>query len=117
MSDTKASMLSMFLYIIKQELLGLIRPIRNRCRCPKCKAVGTYKPHGYLTGNSRESGRRWLCKWCGYYYGLIDGKFKERAAFIDPDGKCWRIEDWYEEIPVDAYTPREKLENANPFFG
>ena len=80
--NIKANFIEKFLYIVKQELIGLIRPIRNRCRCPKCRSIGTYKPHGFLTGDSKASGRRWICKWCGYYYGLIDGDFKTRDPFI-----------------------------------
>lgn len=49
-------------------LIGL----RDRLRCPKCRAVGTYKPHGgivdRLAGDKRAV-RRWMCKHCGLYYG------------------------------------------------
>ncbi len=47
-------------------------PIRDRLRCPSCKAVGTWKPHGSLVARwiyKDISVRRWLCKWCGYYTG------------------------------------------------
>lgn len=33
--------------------------------CPRCAAVGTFKPRE--AGNGRP--RRWLCKYCGLYFG------------------------------------------------
>jgi hypothetical protein len=47
--------------------------MRDRLRCPSCKAVGTWKPHGTLTarwGKDHDRPvRRWMCKWCGLYVG------------------------------------------------
>lgn len=59
-------------------LIGL----RDRLRCPKCRAVGTWKPHGgwldklsdwrtglkamLLPGVRYATERRWVCKYCGY---------------------------------------------------
>lgn len=59
-------------------LIGL----RDRLRCPKCRAVGTWKPHGGLFDNlwgwwtdqrrkllpnvPYATSRRWICKYCGY---------------------------------------------------
>jgi hypothetical protein len=71
--------------------------LRDRLRCPKCSAVGTYKPHGgwcdlfnewrtnfelkLLPGVVRATSRRWMCKYCGYcrdehgeHYGAPNGK-------------------------------------------
>lgn len=45
--------------------------MRDRLRCPRCTAVGTWKPHGYWS--AKRAGdrpvRRWLCKCCGLYNG------------------------------------------------
>jgi hypothetical protein len=42
--------------------------LRDRLRCPRCKAVGTWKPHGgWLDYPDKGPRRRWLCKWCGWY--------------------------------------------------
>jgi len=46
-------------------LFLIVTRLRDRLRCPECKAVGTYKLHA--PGNGRPW--RWLCKWCGYYDG------------------------------------------------
>jgi len=50
--------------------------LRDRLRCPRCKSVGAWKPHGgqfdLSNGRLDEDGRavkRWLCKWCGLYVG------------------------------------------------
>ncbi len=44
--------------------------LRDRLRCPQCKAVGTWKPHGgFLDFEDVRKVRRWMCKWCGYYRG------------------------------------------------
>ena len=44
--------------------------LRDRLRCPACKAIGTWKPHGgILDREDTRRVRRWLCKWCGHYIG------------------------------------------------
>jgi rubredoxin len=46
--------------------------LRDRLRCPACRAVGTYKPHGGRLDTARgdvRGVRRWMCKCCGLYYG------------------------------------------------
>jgi hypothetical protein len=62
-------------------LIGL----RDRLRCPKCKAIGTWKPHGgwcdriydwwtsnralaaaFAAGAKYATDRRWVCKYCGH---------------------------------------------------
>jgi hypothetical protein len=44
--------------------------LRDRLRCPDCKAVGTWKPHGGIFDRAdTRNVPRWLCKWCGYYIG------------------------------------------------
>lgn len=44
---------------------------RGRYRCPRCKSVGTWNPHGGLVDARRDLRhvRRWMCKWCGLYRG------------------------------------------------
>lgn len=70
-------------------LLGL----RDRLRCPRCRAVGSYKPHGgWLDTGDKRGIRRWLCKWCGYYHDAI------RVALCGVgDGQwefCWELTNW-----------------------
>lgn len=44
--------------------------LRDRLRCPQCRAVGTWKPHGgWLDTQDERKVRRWMCKWCGHYLG------------------------------------------------
>ena len=92
--------------------------IGHRFKCPKCDAIGTWNPHGGIVGDSRGSGRRYLCKWCGYYIGqpFKQKEIIEREAFIDENYGGWRIIDWYEgaRTPRDAYIPKDKIK-ANPW--
>ena len=95
-------------------IIGYI--VGYRFKCPKCKAIGTWNPHGGIVGDSRASGRRYLCKWCGYYLGQPLGQREiiERQAFIDEDYKGWRIADWYTKTPAETYVPKDKIK-ANPW--
>lgn len=71
-------------------LLGL----RDRLRCPECRAVGTWKPHGSWWDVRRgdiRGARRWLCKCCGLYLGP-EGKAycwpsAESRVWMLPDGE------------------------------
>lgn len=48
--------------------IGRLTGLRDRCRCPKCAAVGTWKPHGGWFDFGDVAGRlRWMCKCCGWY--------------------------------------------------
>ena len=92
-------------------LIGL----RDRLRCPKCKAVGTWKPHGgWLDLEDSEGNRRWLCKWCGYYRHPV---LSEDQAEVQ-DGR-WVV---FAKTEIPAVicrtpsTPRE-LTRANPWKG
>lgn len=73
--------------------LPIARFFRDRLRCPKCKAIGTFKPYGGLfdrlfytftpSRKMKKHGRpfkkrlrtffnhkvRFVCKWCGYFEG------------------------------------------------
>lgn len=45
--------------------------LRKRLECPRCEAIGTWKPHGSRRAQREgdRPARRWLCKWCGLYLG------------------------------------------------
>lgn len=101
------------------ELCSALRVIgmRDRLRCPECRAVGTYKPHGgwldRVAGDKRAV-RRWMCKYCGLYYG------PEGRLTVFPN-----IEQKYWDLPTNATganvgeTPRVIMKRAklNPWAG
>jgi hypothetical protein len=67
-------------------LIGL----RDRLRCPDCKAVGTYKPHGgWLDFEDKRKERRWLCKWCGGYSGPEAGLWAVLPKLPNMLEGCW----------------------------
>lgn len=75
--------------------------LRDRLRCPECRAVGTWKPHGTLSARWRHDDRpvrRWLCKWCGHYIGL-EGRVR---CFPDLTRGCWVL-----PYPLDPDSPVE----------
>lgn len=107
------------MFALKHQIFDLLRifGLRDRLRCPECRSVGTWKPHGGWCDESRASGRRWICKWCGLYVGAPWGRVLHRRAFVDPALGCWRIEDFYsDKIPKEKYIPKEQIE-ANPWNG
>jgi hypothetical protein len=64
--------------------------LRDRLRCPACRSVGTWKPHGTLADRRRHGDRpvrRWLCKWCGHYVGP-EGVLR---CFPDQDLGVWSL--------------------------
>ncbi len=77
--------------------------LRNRLRCPNCRAVGTFKPHGRILqwGHGRQV-MRWLCKWCGYYKGP---EGIGEICVIDTERKVWAFR-WQVK---EGATPREIL--------
>lgn len=79
--------------------------LRDRLRCPRCEAVGTWKPHGdwWSQRKGDRAARRWLCKWCGLYIGP-EGV---RQGFISNEHKTWRIADDTPGRP--HYTPRYEM--------
>src|SRR5512146_1390004 len=98
------------------QLWDFSRPLgrRDRLRCPKCKAVGTWKPHGgWLDFADERKVRRWMCKWCGYYRG------PEATQQVCYGGKCWVLsrDEWRSTTPTPRNVVRETLGNANPWFG
>ncbi len=88
--------------------------MRDRLRCPECKAVGTYKPHGGIwdtTDERRE--RRWMCKWCGHYEGP-EGISRARP---NPKG-YWDLETTANCVEFHTWkTPRELVAPINPWRG
>ena len=110
------------------EIVGL----RDRLRCPECRAVGTWKPHGgWLDRGSRESGRRWLCKWCGLYIGIPllgeapcdrTGDIIIRQAWIGKHSwELWsdarHLEHPFKSSPQKALAGVSGYESANPWIG
>lgn len=79
--------------------------VRDRLRCPRCKAVGTWKPHGSLLERwfyKDIAVRRWLCKWCGHYTGPR-GRV---VAYADMESRAWAIPE--PGVPRQS-TPAEVL--------
>lgn len=107
------------LWPIVHEIVSASRVIglRDRLRCPQCRAVGTYKPHGGLidraAGDSRAV-RRWMCKYCGLYFGP-EGRL---TVFPNTERRYW-------DLPSNATasnvgnTPQQLLKQArlNPWAG
>jgi hypothetical protein len=76
--------------------------MRDRMRCPKCRAVGTWKPHGGLFDvHDKRRVRRWMCKWCGFYVGpeaidrvhIGEGVW-ELGAGRTPQSHCGTVFPW-----------------------
>lgn len=89
-------------------LLGLIG-MRDRLRCPKCRAVGTWKPHGGWWEDGAQ--RRWLCKWCGYYYNPAHPKITKCV----PGETSWQPAPRGQILPP---TPAEAVgEKVWPWLG
>lgn len=85
--------------------LGRIVGMRDRLRCPKCKAVGTWKPHGgWLDHDDARKVRRWMCKWCGHYIGP-EGI---RTVGINFEKGYWDFD--------QEYRPSEHVK-GRPWFG
>lgn len=88
--------------------------LRDRLRCPGCSAVGTWKPHGSRFDrrvNQDRPVRRWLCKWCGLYWGP-EGVLR---AYPNRAKGYW-------DLPVDDetpiyLTPQEMCAPAYPWRG
>lgn len=83
------------LFPVAHELAGALRLVglRDRLRCPECKRVGTFKPHGTWWDRWRDGDRqvrRWLCKWCGFYVG------PEGTIYAFPSRRtgCWVLPGW-----------------------
>ena len=84
--------------------------LRDRLRCPSCKSIGTWKPHGgWLDFEDERKVRRWMCKWCGIYNGP-EGWHKVTVGVT-----CWVLDQ------PKGSTPKSVVENAfgstNPWNG
>jgi hypothetical protein len=86
----------------------MIVGLRDRLRCPQCKAVGTWKPHGgWMDWEDRRGRkhRRWLCKWCGYYEGM---EGKGHLCYPSKLKGCWAFfSDPYAKDDRDQRVPEE----------
>lgn len=107
---------------IKHQLFDFLYLIgmRDRLRCPKCRAVGTFKPHGgwldkfydwrtnnrdlraaFAAGAKYATDRRWVCKYCGYVRCWAG----ELQAYPNSNIKVWAEKDMF-SLP----TPKEAVE-------
>lgn len=122
---------------IVHEFWGLTRIVhlRDRLRCPGCKAVGTFKPHGGTVDavvdwwahrrgempteqyRNLRTVRRWLCKYCGRYEGPrspLDGQEPQSGVSRAwPAETAWAIEGpehdpdlWHLPTPFEQVHPR-----------
>jgi hypothetical protein len=82
--------------------------LRDRLRCPWCHKVGTWKPHGGWLDTSDTAGkRRWLCKWCGFFWS----KDKIGFAKINSERGVW-------DLKGDGPTPEQRLgKEVDPWRG
>lgn len=99
-------------FAIKHEFFDALRfvRLRDRLRCPKCTAVGTWKPHGGRWDNADQRRvRRWMCKYCGHYEG------PEGVKQVRPSAKnmCWE----FEGPDVTDQTPQEQVSPVWPWRG
>ena len=95
--------------------LSRIFGIRDRLRCPHCKSVGTWKPHGgwidvWLGDNA--GARRWMCKWCGM---TLYSRFRV-WAFPSAERGCWLLQG-DEDLEYTDLTPEQKCHPINPWSG
>jgi hypothetical protein len=90
--------------------------IRDRLRCPHCKAVGTWKSHGGwidVWGHGDNAGvRRWMCKWCGLT------RYKDTSHTAIPSAKrgCWVLMGDPSLTEADL-TPAQKCFPVDPWQG
>lgn len=105
--------------VVKHQFFDALTLIgmRDRLRCPKCTAVGTWKPHGgwvdraigwatdvknKLPADAKyATNRRWLCKFCGY------NRYANGEQFCAPNGKkqVWDVRG-VDSLP----TPKDAVE-------
>lgn len=84
---------------------GIVRtlawPVRDRLRCPSCRSIGTWRPHGGpLDREDKRGTPRWLCKWCGFY----DGPEGTQQAYVGEH--AWTLD--------EGFTPKQAVRS---FFG
>ena len=84
--------------------------LRDRLRCPNCKKVGTWKPHGgWLDVEDRRKVRRWICKWCGNYFG------PEGYRLAVQGKSSWIL--WQDRTPADPCTLPMTQVTGDPWYG
>ncbi len=104
--------------MLKHQFFDFLRLIgmRDRLRCPACKGVGCWKPHGgWLDREDERKVRRWMCKWCGFYRGP-EGAGVNQVTL----GKtCWELLDRYKYYygQVEIKTPEIMCDGAFPWRG
>lgn len=98
--------------------------LRDRLRCPSCKAIGTWKPHGTFSSrifHKDRPTRRWMCKWCGLYVGP-EGIIR---VYPDLDLGCWALPaPWYPDAkhweaqitPKDAVAKLLSHDDGKPVW-
>jgi hypothetical protein len=86
--------------------LTIGRPFVNRLRCPRCGAVGTWKPREPVRDERSGAMRpfRWLCKWCGYY----DGPEGQKQCCVDTVDRVWK----FSEEADTHLTPRRAVRQS-----
>lgn len=98
--------------------------LRSRLRCPKCRAVGTFKPYGgffnliagwwldskrsLLPGVPYSTDRRWVCKYCGY----VRDTGGEKQGYPNMAKKVWDAK-CADSVP----TPKELVDPVWPWLG
>jgi rubredoxin len=99
--------------------------LRDRLRCPRCKAVGTWKPHGgwidlfnewrtdfaatLRPGVFHSTDRRWVCKYCGF----VHDHEGEKQSYPNAAKWVWTVKDEH-SLP----TPKEQVtEGVWPWHG
>jgi hypothetical protein len=78
--------------------------LRDRLRCPSCRSVGTWKPHGTFSErifHKDRPVRRWLCKYCGHYIGP-EGAIR---AFPDMERGFWSLPRQWDSAAPEAPRP------------
>src|SRR6266403_1850822 len=85
-------------------LFLIVTRLRDRLRCPNCKAVGTYKLH------APGPRWRWLCKYCGFYRD----ERGEKWCVPSPTFGCWIFvdqESGYKGETTQRAVDRQALED------
>ena len=74
-------------------IISLLPYFRYRLRCPACEGVGTFKSHGSVFDHEdTRKVRRWLCKWCGYYYYRPEGRQQAVLTQSSDNRLMWELE-------------------------
>ena len=99
---------------VKHQFFDTLRfvGLRDRLRCPSCKAVGTWKPHGgWFDREDVRKVRRWLCKWCGFY----EGPERTNQAYVHPGGP-WSLDSMHGWTPQGALK-QSPIPDTWPWLG